>query len=157
MRTNNLPAERRGQRGMTAFDVLQDRIDRMFDDFSLGFAMPRAMGAVGEMVPSIDIHEKDGKVVVSAELPGVEEKDIGISADDDMLTISGEKRSEMEESKEGSYRSERSFGRFSRSVRLPFMIDPQKVEARFQNGVLRLTIERPAEAAEHTRKIPIKH
>lgn len=157
MRTNNLPAERLGQRGMTAFDILQDRIDRMFDDFSLGFAMPRGMGAAGEMVPSVDIHEKDGKVFVNAELPGVEEKDIEISADGDMLTIAGEKRSEMEESKEGSYRSERSFGRFSRTVRLPFMIDPQKVEARFQNGVLRLTVDKPAEALEHMKKIPIKH
>jgi HSP20 family protein len=160
MRNNNLPTERREPRGMTAFDMLQDRIDRMFEDFAQGFSLPRSMGAGlgnGDMLPSLDMHEQDGKVTISAELPGVDEKDIEISADEGMLTISGEKRSEMEDKAEGRYRSERSFGRFSRTVRLPFDIDPDKVDARFVNGVLKLTIERPAEAEPHLKKIAIRH
>ncbi|MDC9824065.1 Hsp20/alpha crystallin family protein [Devosia sp. ZB163] len=158
MRHNNLPAERREPRGMTAFDMLQDRIDHMFEDFAQGFSLPRGLGSGnGDMLPSIDMHEKDGKVMISAELPGVEEKDIEISVDEGMLTISGEKRSEVEDKSDGTYRTERSFGRFSRSIRLPFDVDPQKVDARFVNGVLKLTIERPAEAEPRIKKIAIQH
>jgi HSP20 family protein len=159
MQTRNLPASRgNGGRSMSPFDMLQDRIDRMFDDFAGGFPMSRMSDGDGfGLTPSLEMHEQDGKVMINAELPGVEEKDIDISADDDMLTISGEKRSEFEDRQKGSYRSERSFGRFSRSVRLPFAIDPAKVDARFDKGVLKLAIERPPEARQQMRRIEIRH
>ena len=157
MRNQNLPATRRELRGqLTPFDMLQDRIDRMFDDFSSGFAMPRLAGDGFDLSPSLDLHEEDGKVMVHAELPGVDEKDIDISADDDILTISGEKKSEFED-KQNGYRSERMYGRFSRSVRLPFTIDPAKVEARYDRGVLKLDIARPANAEQRPKKIEIRH
>lgn len=159
MRNQNLPTTRNGQRGMlTPFDLLQQRIDSMFEDFTTGFGMPRMFDDGGmALSPALDMHEADGKVMISAELPGVDEKNIDISVDDQMLTISGEKKSEVEHKDGDRYRSERSYGRFSRSVSLPFAIDPDKVEARFDKGVLKLAIERPADAAQKPRKIPIKH
>jgi HSP20 family protein len=159
MQPRNLPAARGNGRNMMApFDMFQDRIDRMFDEFATGSSMPRMMAGDGfGLTPSLEMREEDGRVMINAELPGVDEKDIDISADDDVLTISGEKRSEFEDKQDGHYRSERSFGRFSRSVRLPFVIDPDKVDARFDKGVLKLMVERPPEAAQHTRRIEIRH
>src|SRR5690606_7161427 len=107
--------------------------------------------------PSLDMHEADGKIMISAELPGVDERDIEISVHEDMLTISGEKKSEFEDREGDAYRSERSYGRFSRTLRLPFQVDADKVEARYDKGVLKLTIEKPAGAMEQAKKIPIQH
>lgn len=166
---DNLPSTRsEGRQVWAPFDELHDRIDRIFSDFSRGFGMPDLWGDGGRMgtsmwggngrlMPSMEMHEADGKVMISAELPGVDEKDIDISVQDDMLTISGEKKSEVEHKEGAGHRTERSYGRFSRSVSLPFAIDPDKVEARFDKGVLKLTIPRPAEAQQHVKKIPIKH
>jgi HSP20 family protein len=143
---------------MTPFDLLQNRIDRMFDDFSTGFRMPAMFGDGDfDLTPSLDWHESDGQITVNAELPGVDEKDIDISVADQVLTISGEKRSEFERKEGDRFRSERSYGRFSRSISLPFAIDADKVEAKFDKGVLKLTIPKPAEARQQARKIPIKH
>jgi HSP20 family protein len=103
------------------------------------------------------MRETDNQVLLNAELPGVDEKDIDISVADDILTISGEKKSEFERKEGDRYRSERSYGRFSRSVSLPFSIDADKVEARFDRGVLKLTIPKPADAQKQMRKIPIRH
>lgn len=156
---NSLPVTQGNNRNMMSpFDVLQDRIDRMFEDFSTGFRMPSMFGD-GDfaVMPSLDMHESDNQVMLSAELPGVDEKDIEISVADDMLTISGEKKSEFERKEGDRYRSERSYGRFSRSVSLPFKIEADKVEAKFNRGVLKLAIPKPAEARQQMRKIPIKH
>jgi HSP20 family protein len=159
MRNQNLPSTSRGN-GLqlsSPFDILHQRIDRMFDDLSSGFGMPRLAGDDMRLLPSLEMHEQDGKLLVNAELPGVEEKDIDISVDDDVLTISGEKRSEFEGKESDAYRTERSYGRFTRSVQLPFSVDPAKVDARFDKGVLKLSIDRPAEAMQKARKIPIRH
>src|SRR5690606_7548238 len=129
-----------------------------FSEFGNGFGFPKSfwedgmrMPAVwgdGKVMPSLEMHEANGKVTISAELPGVDEKDIDVSVDDQLLTISGEKKSEVEHKDGDRYRSERSYGKFSRSVTLPFAIDPDKVEARFDKGVLKLTIDKPAEAQQ---------
>lgn len=154
----SLPATQGNKRMMSPFDVLQDRIDQMFEDFSVGFRMPSVFGNGGfDLTPSLDLHETDKQVLINAELPGVDEKDIDISVADDVLTISGEKKTEFEHKEGDRYRSERSYGRFSRSVSLPFKINPDKVEAKFDKGVLKLTIPKPAEAQQQTRKIAIKH
>ena len=166
---NSLPTTQGNRNVMSPFDVLQDRIDRMFEDFSTGFrmpsmfstampSMPSVFGNGGlDLMPSLELHETDGQITVTAELPGMDEKDIDISVADQMLTISGEKKSEFEERKGESYRSERSYGRFSRSISLPFDIDANKVEAKYDKGVLKLTIPKPAEAKAKTKKIAIKH
>jgi HSP20 family protein len=165
---NSLPATQGNNRNVISpFDLLQDRIDRMFDDFSTGFRMPSAFGSSmpsmfgGDsdfaVTPSLDMHESDNQVMLTAELPGVDEKDIDISVSDDMLTISGEKKHEFERKEGDRYRSERSYGKFARSVSLPFKIDADKVEAKFDRGVLKLTIPKPAEAQQQMKKIQIKH
>lgn len=156
---NQLQTRSRGDlRPGSGFEMLQRQIDDLFEDFASGFR-PALLGGDMErmLMPSIDVHEADGKVIVSTELPGVKEEDVDISVDGDMLTISGEKKSMMESGKADQYRSERVYGKFARTIELPFDIDPEKVDARFENGVLTLTIERPQEAAEKQRKIPIRH
>ena len=156
---HNLPSTGRRTGMMSPFDLLQDRIDRMFEDFG-GMPMGRGMmqNAGFDLMPSLEMREEGNKVMLNVELPGVAENDVDISCDDNMLTISGEKKSEFEDrQKNGNYRSERTYGRFSRSVELPFRIDPAKVDARFVNGVLKLTIDKPADAEQRSRKIPIHH
>lgn len=158
MANQNLSTHRRGSRELISpFDMLQNRIDRMFEDFSLGLPMRRPMEGASDLMPSLEMTEKDGKILVSAELPGVDEKDIEVSVDDDVLTIAGEKKSEIEDESSTGHRSERIYGSFSRSIQLPFAADPQKVDARFDKGVLKLTIERPENAQEKSRKIEIHH
>lgn len=167
---DKLPATSgQGRAVASPFDQLHSQIDRLFSDFSRGFGFPSSFwddgmrlprsvwGNNGDLMPSMEMHDADGKVTISAELPGVDEKDISISVADDMLTISGEKKSEFE-TKEGEVRrSERSYGKFSRSVSLPFTIDGDKVDARFDKGVLKLTIDKPKDAQPQTKKIAIRH
>jgi HSP20 family protein len=156
---NQLPTRSGGNpRQMSSFDLLQNQIDRLFDDFAMGWRMPAFGDMSRSLMPSIDINETDdGKMIVTAELPGVKEQDVDISVDDQMLTISGEKKSEMQSGKGSEHRSERFYGKFSRSITLPFEIDPDKVDARFTDGVLTLTVERPADSAAKQRRIPIRH
>lgn len=165
-RHENMPAPSRGREVLDPFDMLQSRIDKIFHDFPRGFGFPRGFwndeirpgwGGDGSVMPYLDMHEADGKVMIAAELPGVDENDIDISVEDDRITISGEKKSEVEHKEGETYRSERSYGHFYRTVSLPFSIDPEKVEARFDKGVLKLTVEKPPEAQQHVKKIAIKH
>jgi len=104
----------------------------------------------------VDMHEDKGGVTVSAELPGVKEEDINVSLYHDMLTIKGEKRSKKEEKGESYYMSERSFGSFTRSLRLPYDVEANKVEAEFEGGVLSIRIPRPKSHAEAEKNIKIK-
>ncbi|MCU9847808.1 Hsp20/alpha crystallin family protein [Defluviimonas sp. WL0024] len=98
----------------------------------------------------------DGKVYrIAVELPGVEEKDIDISIDDGMVTVKGEKKESREEKGETWYFSERQYGSFSRSFRLPADADPAKVSADLKDGVLMLTVERAAPEVTKARKVPI--
>jgi len=138
---------------------LHREIDRLFSDFSRGFGMPALMSPAEQygLMPDMDVHEAGGKIMLSMELPGVEEKDVDISVNDNLLTVSGEKRSGGEHKEANAYRSERAYGSFSRSMSLPFRIDSSKVEARFDKGVLTVTIPRPAGNGESTHRIAISH
>ena len=129
---------------------LHQEIDRMFDDF---LAPGRFLGRAGDgvLVPRVDITEVDDRIEIAAELPGVDQKDIEVSIDGDMLTIRGEKKSEIEEKKADHHLVERRFGSFRRSIRLPGEVDPDKVEATFDKGVLKVTFKKPEEA-KHSRK-----
>lgn len=157
MTDSNLPSTSNQGRGPDPFTELHRRIDRLFSDFSRGFDLPTMWGNGEQVMPSMEMHDGDGKLTVTAELPGVDENDIDVSIDGDMLTISGEKRSEHESKEGGVTRSERSYGKFSRSVSLPFEPDSDKVDARFDKGVLKLTIEKPADAHPKARRIEIRH
>lgn len=135
------------------FAAMQKEINRMFSEFGRGWP---ARFADGEVSPRIDVVETDAAIEVTAELPGIEEKDVDVMLRDDVLTIRGEKKSEREESKTDYHLIERSFGSFSRSVRLPFEADSEAVKAHFAKGLLKVTIAKPADIKEKTVKIPVR-
>jgi len=138
------------RRDVSPFVSLQQEIDRLFDDFSRGFA---GFGAT-DLAPRMDVSETDKEIELTAELPGLEEKDVQINFADGVLTIRGEKKSEKEQ-KDKSYRLvERSYGSFARSVALPSGTDPDSIKATIANGVLKVTVPKPA--AADAKKIEVK-
>lgn len=141
------------------FFSLHRDVNRAFEDMFKGIgALPAVWGGNGVATPKIDVKETEKGLEVSAELPGVDEKDIELEIDDDILTIRGEKKLEKEEKdeKSGYHLMERSYGSFARSIRLPYPVKPESVTADFGKGVLKIACPRPAEAASATRKIPIQ-
>jgi HSP20 family protein len=130
-------------------------MNRLFDDvfnrFDVG--MPSSFGRMASW-PSLEVNATDNEVRISAELPGLDPKDVEILVEGDVLTIRGEKKSETED-KDRRF-SERYYGRFERSLRLPFAVEDDKAEASFKNGVLTLTLPKPASAAASARRIAIK-
>ncbi len=146
-------------------DALQEEIDRLFDDFGRGFPyFPFGRSRPGlrpfwkasvELLPAADVVEKDNRYEITAELPGLDEKNVEVTVADNVLTIKGEKKDEKEEKKKDYYRSERRFGAFERSFQLPSGVEQSKIEASFQKGVLTVTIPKTEEAQRKTRKIAI--
>jgi HSP20 family protein len=116
---------------------------------------PPANGGI-VMAPRMDMAETDDSIEITAELPGVDEKDLDVSVEGDVLVIKGEKKSESEEKKKDYHVVERSYGSFRRSIRLPGVVDPEKVKAAFDKGVLRVTLPKPQEAKQNRRRIEVK-
>jgi HSP20 family protein len=135
--------------------TLHREVNRVFDEVFRGFPSFRAGGAEPGFAPSLEVRENETEIQVSAELPGITDKDVELTLDDDLLTLSGEKKSERIEEKEGMHLSERSYGAFHRSFRLPFAPDPAKVVARFEHGVLSVTLPRPPGAKPSVKRIAI--
>jgi HSP20 family protein len=106
-------------------------------------------------VPAFDISESDTEYVVTAELPGIEEKDLEVTLSEGILSVKGEKKHETEEKSETHHRVERRYGSFSRSFRIPDSVDSDKIDATFKDGVLKLSIPKSEEA--EMKKIEIKH
>jgi len=117
---------------------LRREMDRLWDDF-FGPGRRALRPLEPEWAPAVDVSETADKVVVKAEIPGIEAKDIDISLAGDILTIKGEKKSEREEKKENYHLVERSYGSFSRSLRLPAAVQADKIEAGYKQGVLTVT------------------
>ncbi len=143
------PAARQGP---DLFGSLQREIERVFDRFtnnwpSLDF---RATG----LTPSMDIAESDKDIEITAELPGLEEKDVQVNVADDVLTIKGEKKAEKEENDKNYHRIERSYGSFYRSLQLPSGVNADAIKATLKNGVLKVTVTKPA--AAQPKKIEVK-
>ena len=133
-------------------------MNRLFDEFYRAFDLA-PFGGLGEgwdvYSPRVDVTETDKEIVVSAELPGLDSKDIDISLSQDVLTISGQKRQEKEEKGKNYYRAERSYGSFRRSIPLPSEVEADKVDAAFERGVLTVTLPKSAEARA-AKKITVK-
>jgi HSP20 family protein len=130
-------SERRGvaTRGDNPFESFQREMNRLFDDFFGGFGTPARYGEGvfgGAAVPRVDVSETDTEYEVTAELPGLEEKDVEVLLDENLLTLRGEKRAEREERDTNYYLAERSFGAFRRTIPFPVEVDPDRVEARFK-------------------------
>jgi HSP20 family protein len=139
------------------FGSLHREIDRLIDDFARGnFGL--LTQAQANLIPQIDVCETDKEIEITAELPGLERKDVEISVEDDTLTIRGEKKvetKEKEDDKNKNYHvSERSYGVFYRLVQLPAGVDPASIQATMSKGVLKVTIPKPARA--EPKKIEVK-
>ncbi len=137
------------------FFSLQREIDRLFEDFTRGFRpLPHAGVNGGKLMPTTDVTETDKEIEITAELPGLEEKDVQINLADDILTIKGEKKADKEE-KDKNYRLiERTYGAFERSLALPEGVNADGIKATIANGVLKVTVPKPA--AAQAKKIEIK-
>jgi HSP20 family protein len=129
---------------------LHREIDRLFSEFAQGLG-PNGMQSI---VPNIEISETDKAIEVSAEMPGLERKDVEISIEDDTITIRGEKKVEDTQKDKNVQLSERSYGVFYRVLQLPAGIDPSSVQATMSNGILKLTIPKPAKS--EPKKIEVK-
>ena len=114
------------------------------------------LGEAGSYWPSVDVADDVEAVTVTAELPGIDDKNVDVSMTGDMLTIRGEKKDEREEKGKNYYRTERSFGSFTRSLRLPCEIVPDKIRATFKNGVLTVNLPKAASELGKTKRIEIK-
>jgi HSP20 family protein len=160
------PAKR--EEGATPFDMLRREIDRVFEDVRSGtfrwpfrrpgmdleVAWPRAEG--WQMAPAMDLVEKDGAFEISAELPGLDDQNVEVKVANNTLTIRGEKREEKEEKDKQIYLSERRYGAFQRSFRIPVGVDLDRIEANFAKGVLTVTLPKGEEAQQAEKKIDIK-
>jgi len=124
---------------------LRREMDRLWDEF-FGPGRRAFRPLEAEWAPAVDVSETPDKVVVKAEIPGMEAKDIDISLSGDVLTIKGEKKSEREEKKENYHLVERSYGSFSRSLSMPVAVDADKIEANYKKGVLTITCPKKEEA-----------
>lgn len=138
-------------------------VDRMLEDMRrLQQQMEKAFGGGpmplmrADWQPAIDVKENPDGITVTAELPGLEDKDVEISLDEDVLTIKGEKKTEAKREEKGWHVQERSYGAFSRALQLPFTPKADAVQANFAKGVLTVTLPRPPEAEKPKTRIEIK-
>jgi len=153
------PAPRRGG---DVFAEVRREMDRLFEEMLPVFGRggfptlaPAARAAAG-LQPSIDVRETDEALVVEAELPGMEEKDVEVRVSGGVLTISGERASEREEKRQDWHLRERSRGAFSRSFRLPDTVDLDRCAAAFDRGVLTVTLPKTETARAEVRRIPVQ-
>ncbi len=145
-----------GGGGLDDIFSLHRDMNRLFDQVMGGGLAPGGQGAAGSVISArMNVVETDSEVRIEAELPGVTENDVDVSLDDDVLTIRGEKRFERKDEKERHHFVERSYGTFQRAVRLPFPVDPEQVQARFENGVLTVTLPKSAQQ-DRTRRIQVQ-
>jgi len=136
---------------------LRREMNRLFDDFFTGFGLPLLDGSEGRMpTPRIDVSESDQEIQIAAGLPGLGEKDVEVTVADDTLTIRGEKKEESERKERDHHVMERSYGTFSRTLRLPFAVDAGQAKAVFKDGVLRITIPKPKEVQQRTHRIEVR-
>jgi HSP20 family protein len=142
----------RGLTPWTGVAALKSELDRWFD--RLRELKWDEFPLVGDWAPSMDISETKDSVVVKIEVPGMNQKDIEVSLQENLLTIKGEKRQEKEEKDERYHRVERSYGAFTRSARLPVGVDTSRASAAFKNGLLTVTM--PKTPAAKGTTIPIK-
>lgn len=141
---------------------LREDVDRVFDGFLRGWpamrgfdlGLPAGLSDDG-LTPVADVSETDKRYEIVVELPGLDDKDVEVTLRDDLLTISGEKKTEREEKKKGYHLSERSYGSFQRSFRLPDDVQADKIEAEMQKGVMSISLPRSPSAKPKQRKIAI--
>ena len=132
--------------------------DNLFDTFFNDSHLPAAVGNGGAVSysPRIDVKESEAAYEISAELPGLEEKDVEVTVADGILSLKGEKSAEQEVQDNNYYRKERVYGSFERSFHLPDEVEADKVEANFKNGVLTVGLPKSEEAKSVVHKVEVK-
>lgn len=146
---------------LQSFANLQREVDRMFEDMwrsMSGFGVPMRRigdGILGTAWPSVDVSETDNEIRVTAELPGLEEKDVEVMLQDGALILKGEKRAETEEKDQNYVYTERSFGAFQRAIPINAEVQEDKVQATFKNGVLTVILPKSPEASRKAKRIAI--
>lgn len=147
-------------RGLRTYDPLLDlhrEMNRLFDDvFGVNAGSGGSGMAAYASAPRLDMHESEQELTIEAELPGVDRADLDVRLDGDVLTISGEKRSRRDDKQHNAHLSECSYGRFQRSVQLPFRPEGDDVKAEFEGGVLKLRVPKRPEAMQGSRRIEVK-
>lgn len=161
------PAEVTGDRDRHPLSTLRHEIDRLFDSFPLGMWRRPPVGLFdlepfgrGELAfgksPAVDVAEKENAYEITAELPGMEERNVDVNLANGVLTIKGEKQEEKEEREKDYHLSERRFGSFQRAFTVPDDVDADKIEASFKNDVLTVILPKAAEAQRKAKRIDIK-
>jgi HSP20 family protein len=143
---------------------LRRQVDQLFDDFAgtfglpaFGFGFPTAAHARSSLADvRVEVSESQDRYEIAAEVPGMAEDDIDIDLSNDVLTIKGEKKAESEDTGKNYHVSERTYGRFQRSFRLPDTVDREKIDATFDRGLLKVHLPKRTEAKAQTRKINVK-
>lgn len=138
------------------FERMHEEIDRLFDEFMPQLSPQRETEFRPGLLATVDVSETDDAIEVKADLPGIEQKDIDLSLRNGSLFIRGERKHAVEEKKKNYYRAERSYGAFSRGIPLPCEVDENRIDARFENGVLTVRLPKSPAAKESERKISIK-
>ena len=145
-----------------------EEMDRLFDDFGMGRGwlsptfergLPSSFREFGQSIwsPQVEVFERGGQLVIRADLPGLTKDDVKVELTDDAITISGERRQEQEENREGYFRSERSYGSFYREIPLPEGVKADNASATFRDGVLEITMPAPERAEQaRSRRLEIK-
>jgi HSP20 family protein len=148
--------------GASPFSLMNrfaEEMDRLFDNFGFGRSQlaPRGRGEMEQSLwsPQLEVFERDGQMIVRADLPGLGKDDVKVNIEDNALTIQGERRQEHEENREGWRHSERSYGSFYRSIPLPEGVDAENAKANFRDGVLEITMPAPKREERRGRQIEI--
>ncbi|MGA2533278.1 MAG: Hsp20/alpha crystallin family protein [Candidatus Aminicenantales bacterium] len=132
--------------------TLRERMNRLFEDMAASRGEEKDL-TTSSWAPAVDIYETENEVVLTAEIPGIEEKDIEIKVEDNTLTLRGERKFEKETKEENYHRIERAYGSFFRSFTLPAFVDQDRIEAEHENGVLKIRMPKRAELKPRKVKI----
>jgi HSP20 family protein len=137
------------------FVRLWNEVDQLFSNVARGTGLTE-WPQVGDIGLPVEVTDTGTELKVVAELPGVDEKDVSVELQGGTLTIKGEKKATTERKDEGYYLAERRYGTFTRTLRLPHAVEADKVQATFKNGVLTVTLPKPAELQQETKRIEVK-
>lgn len=165
--TESKPAASPTIQAWRPFQGLRREVDRLFEDFTMNpFRLPFRRPAFDIepfwqaeswiAAPAVDLVEKENAFELTAELPGLDEKNVEVKVANGVLTIKGEKQEDKEEKNKDFHMRERRFGSFERALRIPETVDPDKIEASFKRGVLTVTLPKTAEAQKPVKKIEVK-
>jgi HSP20 family protein len=136
--------------------VLQKEMNRMFDHFFRGDIFDDGTSFTQTWVPAVDINESEDSFIITAELSGIKKNDVKITVDNNVITIRGEKKNELETKSVNTHRVERSYGSFERSFALPKSVKADAIDARFEDGVLTVTLPKTEEAKQKLIEVKVK-